>query len=71
MVLNYKMELHMQSNIKLMGAEKSGRRCYSMELQPFYVDVIVQRWQNFTGKEATHAESGKTYAQLKADREVL
>lgn len=56
------------SGSTLMGAEKSGRRCYSMELQPFYVDVIVNRWQNFTGKEAIHIESGKTYEELKNDR---
>ena len=31
---------------------------------PIYVDVIVQRWQDFTGKEATHSESGKTYIEL-------
>jgi DNA modification methylase len=52
------------SGSTLMGAEKSGRRCYTMELQPFYVDVIINRWQNFTGKQAIHIESGKTYEEL-------
>jgi len=56
------------SGSTLMGAEKSGRRCYTMELQPFYVDVIVNRWQDFTGKEAVHIESGKTYSEMKKDR---
>ena len=56
------------SGSTLMGAEKSGRRCYTMELQPFYVDVIINRWQNFTGKEAFHIESGKTFNELKAER---
>lgn len=56
------------SGSTLMGAEKSGRRCYTMELQPFYVDVIITRWQNFTGKEAVHIESGKTFNELKAER---
>ena len=53
------------SGSTLMGAEKSGRRCFTMELQPFYVDVIINRWQNFTGKQAVHIESGKTYDELK------
>ena len=57
------------SGSTLMGAEKTGRRCYTMELQPKYVDVIVRRWQNFTGKEAVHIESGKTFNELKAERD--
>jgi hypothetical protein len=40
-----------------------------MELQPFYVDVIIKRWMDFTGKQATHIETGKTYDELKKDRE--
>ena len=55
------------SGSTLMGAEKSGRRCYTMELQPFYVDVIINRWQSFTGKQAVHIETGKTYEQLKSE----
>jgi len=40
------------SGSTLMGAKKSGRRCFTMELDPKYVDVIVQRWESFTGKKA-------------------
>jgi DNA modification methylase len=53
------------SGSTLMGAEKAGRVCYSMELQPKYCDVIVKRWQNFTGKIATHAETGEPFAEVK------
>ena len=52
----------------LMGAEKTGRVCYSMELTPAYVDVIVARWQKFTGKQAVHAETGKTFDEMKPQR---
>ncbi len=45
----------------LMGAERTGRRCYTMELTPAYVDVIVRRWQNYTGKKAVHAETGRLF----------
>ena len=52
------------SGATLMGAEKTGRACYTMELQPKYVDVIVRRWQKFTGKAAIHADTGKTFAEV-------
>ncbi|WP_100551072.1 site-specific DNA-methyltransferase [Caedibacter taeniospiralis] len=52
------------SGATLIGAEKTKRKCYTMELQPCYVDVIVKRWQSFTGKEAIHLASGKTFNQL-------
>ena len=50
----------------LIACQKSNKSCSTMELDEKYCDVIINRWQDFTGKEATHAESGKTYAQLKA-----
>ena len=37
-----------------------------MELSPDYIDVIVKRWQNFTGKQAIHEASGKTFDEMKA-----
>ena len=52
------------SGSTLIGAEKTNRRCYSMELQPQYVDLAIKRWQNFTGKAAVLASSGKTYDEL-------
>ena len=35
----------------LIACEKLGRRCFMMEIDEHYCDVIIQRWQNFTGKE--------------------
>jgi DNA modification methylase len=52
------------SGSTLMGAEKTGRVCFAMELQPKYVDVIVKRWQDFTGKQATHEATGKTFEEM-------
>ena len=35
-----------------MAAEQRGRKCYAMEIDPSYADVIVKRWQQLTGKRA-------------------
>ena len=40
------------SGTTLISAEKTGRKCYGMELDPKYCDVIVKRWEDFTGKKA-------------------
>ena len=57
------------SGATLIGAEKSSRRCYTMELAETYADIIICRWQDFTGKEAVHEETGKTYNKMKAERD--
>ena len=40
------------SGSTLIACEKTNRKCYMMELDPIYVDVIIERWENFTGKKA-------------------
>jgi DNA modification methylase len=52
------------SGTTLIAAEKNGRTAMIMELDPRYCDVIVKRWQEFTGKQATHAETGKPFAEV-------
>jgi DNA modification methylase len=56
------------SGTTLIAAEMTGRRCYGMEISPAYCDVIVKRWQEFTGKTATLAESGQTFEQVAKQR---
>ena len=46
----------------------TGRRVLAIELSPVYVDVAVLRWQNFTGREATLEATGKTFAEMAAER---
>lgn len=58
------------SGSTLIAAEKTGRHARLMELDPKYVDVIVARWQEFTGLQAVHADTGKTFAELSAGRGV-
>ena len=40
------------SGSTLIAAEQTGRKCYAMELDPKYVDVIVERWEKHTGEKA-------------------
>lgn len=40
------------SGSQIIAAERLGRRCFAMELEPFFVDVAVKRWEEFTGKKA-------------------
>lgn len=63
------LDLFGGSGSTLIACEKTGRNAYLMELDPKYIDVIITRWQNFTGKEAVHIESGKTFNELKAERD--
>lgn len=49
------------SGTTIIAAEKNGRVARIMELDPKFVDVIVRRWQEFTGKQATLAGDGRTF----------
>ena len=40
------------SGTTIIACEQTNRACYMMELDPHYVDVIIQRWESFTGQKA-------------------
>ena len=52
----------------LMAAELTDRICFGMEIDPKYCDVIIQRWQQFTGRAARLDGHGITFAQVKEGR---
>jgi site-specific DNA-methyltransferase (adenine-specific) len=56
------------SGTTAIAAEKHGRDALLMELDPKYCDVIVKRWQDFTGQQATLEATGQTFAELEAVR---
>jgi len=58
------------SGSTLIACEKTGRKAYLMELDPKYCDVIIKRWQDFTGKQATLESNGKTYNELLNDNQA-
>ena len=50
------------SGTTIIACEMTGRHCYAVELSPAYVDVAVQRWQDFTGKQATLESDGRLFS---------
>jgi DNA modification methylase len=61
------LDLFGGSGSTLLGAEQTGRTAYLMELDEKYVDVIIKRWQDFTGKEAVLESTGQRYNELKQE----
>jgi site-specific DNA-methyltransferase (adenine-specific) len=53
------------SGTTIIAAERNGRVGYVMELDPVYVDVIVKRWEDFTGKDAVLEATGDKFKELK------
>src|SRR5436190_2183778 len=51
------------SGTSVIAADMTGRVCCGMELSPPYVDVVVRRWQLFTGRKALHQASGQSFAE--------
>jgi DNA modification methylase len=66
---NIVLDLFGGSGSTLIACEKTRRINRSMELDPKYCDVIVKRWQDFTGKIAVHAETGQPFAEVKNDKQ--
>jgi DNA modification methylase len=56
------------SGTTIIAAEMTGRQCVGLELSPAYVDVIVKRWEAYTGGQARLLATGQTFAEVMADR---
>ena len=56
------------SGTTIMAAERVGRRGFGLEIEPHYVDVAIRRWEAFTRRDAVHAETGQTFADLARER---
>ncbi len=49
------------SGTTLLAAERVGRHCHGLELDPLYVDIAIRRWQTFSGQKARHALTGHLF----------
>jgi DNA modification methylase len=58
------------SGTSVIAAERTGRRCCGLEIDPLYVDTIVRRWQAFTRGDARHGLTGRTFRDVEAEVEA-
>ena len=56
------------SGTTIIAGEITGRSIHAIELDPAYVDVAVKRWQEFTGKQATLEDDGRSFADVSGER---
>ncbi len=56
------------SGSQIIAAEKLGRRCRAMELEPAFVDVAVRRWERATGKTATLDGDSRSFEEITTER---
>jgi DNA modification methylase len=56
------------SGTTLLAAERTGRHCCGIEIDPTYADVVIRRWQAFTGENAKHAATGKSFTDTARER---
>lgn len=65
------LDLFGGSGSTLIACQKSSRKARLMEFDPRFADVIVRRWQAFTGQKAKHAITGLTFGEMSKDRKGL
>lgn len=64
------LDCFLGSGSTLLAAERVGRTCFGMELDPLYVDASIRRWQDLTGETAVHALTGKGFGEQLAQEEI-
>ena len=62
------LDAFLGSGTTLIAAERTGRICYGLELDPGYVDTAIRRWQTWTGQQARHAISNRLFDDLDAEK---
>lgn len=64
------LDAFLGSGSTLIAAERVGRTCYGIELDPLYVDTAIRRWQRFTGANVIHAGTGKSFDERAGETEA-
>jgi len=62
------LDAFLGSGSTLIAAERTGRVCFGIEIDPKYADVAVRRWQRHTGDHAVHVVTGKRFDEIAGDR---
>jgi DNA modification methylase len=55
------------SGTTVIAAQRTGRRCFGIEIDALYVDVAIRRWQEFTRDHARHAANGRTFDDIQVE----
>jgi DNA modification methylase len=63
------LDFYIGSGTTILAAERTGRRCFGIEIDPIYTDTAIDRWQRMTGRQALNAR-GETFAGVKAKRGI-
>jgi len=63
------LDAFLSSGSTLIAAERTGRICHGIEIDPIYVDAAIRRWQRYTGDHAIHAVTGKCFDDFATDSE--
>jgi DNA modification methylase len=63
------LDSYLGSGTTILSAERTGRRCFGIEIDPVYIDTSIMRWERMAGREAQNAQ-GQTFAQVKQERKV-
>ncbi|MEQ7874522.1 DNA methyltransferase [Sphingomonas sp. ASV193] len=56
------------SGTTIIAAERVGRRCFGLEIDPHFADIIVRRFERHSGEPAIHVATGKTFDEIGAER---
>jgi DNA modification methylase len=64
------LDAFLGSGTTVIAAERAGRRCCALELDPGYVDTAIRRWQTLTGDKAQHAATGRSFDDLVPEAEA-
>ena len=64
------LDAFLGSGATVIAAERTGRRCCALELDPGYVDTAIRRWQTLTGDKAQHAATGRSFDDLVPEAEA-
>jgi DNA modification methylase len=64
------LDAFLGSGTTVIAAERTGRRCYGLELDRLYVDTIIRRWQALTRDDARHAANGRSFDDLAREAEA-